>query len=150
VNQRLEVMLSSPIVLHVLRPYTNEEEYLASERSSIESKTMLLIDQPPLPAETFIVFDVQLQNGEKPIRAEAKVIGHSLSTATEPGGLRVRFKRFGAKTKAFIDRASGGSSASGPSREWHTETEVQRMPSIVPELTSLGAIEAEAGRESSA
>ena len=101
--------MSSPIVIHVLRPYANEEEYLASERFSIESKTMLLIDQAPLPAETPIVFDVQLQNGQKPIRAEAKVLGHVTATAGQPGGLRVRFKRFGAATKAFIDRAVAGS-----------------------------------------
>ena len=101
----LEVTLSSTIVIHVLRPYANEEEYLASERFSIDSKSMLLIDQPPLPADTQIVFDVQLENGQKPIRAEAKVIAHVTATPDKPGGLRVRFKRFGAATKSFIDRA---------------------------------------------
>jgi hypothetical protein len=97
--------LSSTIVIHVLRPYATEEEYLANERFSIDSKSMLLIDQPPLPVETPIVFDVQLANGQKPIRAEAKVTGYVEPTADKPGGLRVRFKRFGAATKAFIDRA---------------------------------------------
>jgi hypothetical protein len=97
--------LSSPIVIHVLRPYANEDEYLAHERSSIDSKSMLLIDQPALPAETPIVFDVQLTSGHKPIRAEAKVIGYVEASADNPAGLRVRFKRFGAATKAFIDRA---------------------------------------------
>jgi hypothetical protein len=98
-------MLSSPIVIHVLRPYANEDEYLARERSSIDSKSMLLIDQPALPVETQIVFDVQLANGHKPIRAEGKVIGYVEASARNPAGLRVRFKRFGAATKAFIDRA---------------------------------------------
>ena len=97
--------MSSTIVIHVLRPYATEEEYLASERFSIDSKSMLLIDQPPLPVETPIVFDVQLENGQKPIRAEAKVIGYVAPTPDKAGGLRVRFKRFGAATKAFIDRA---------------------------------------------
>jgi hypothetical protein len=97
--------LSSTIVIHVLRPYANEDEYLAHERSSIDAKSMLLIDQPALPAETPIVFDVQLANGQKPIRAEAKVIGYVEASAGKPAGLRVRFKRFGAATKAFIDRA---------------------------------------------
>src|SRR5882724_11899582 len=98
-------MLSSPIVIHVLRPYANEDEYLAHERASIDAKSMLLIDQPALPAETPIVFDIQLANGQKPIRAEAKVIGYVAASAGNPAGLRVRFKRFGAATKAFIDRA---------------------------------------------
>jgi hypothetical protein len=97
--------LSSTIVIHVLRPYANEDEYLAHERSSIDAKSMLLIAQPALPAETPIVFDVQLANGQKPIRAEAKVIGYVEASADKPAGLRVRFKRFGAATKAFIDRA---------------------------------------------
>lgn len=97
--------MSSSIVIHVLRPYASEEEYLASEANSIDAKGMLLIDQPPLPAETSIVFDVQLQNGQKPIRAEARVVGYAASAPDKPGGVRVRFKRFGAATKAFIDRA---------------------------------------------
>ena len=45
-------------------------------------------------AETAVVFDVCLSNGEKPIRAEGKVVAH------EANGLRVRFKRYGAATKA--------------------------------------------------
>jgi hypothetical protein len=108
---RLEAMLSSPIVIHVLRPYANEDDYLAHERTSIDAKSMLLIAQPALPADTAIVFDVQLANGHKPIRAEGKVIGYVEATADNPAGLRVRFKRFGAATKAFIDRALSGAQA---------------------------------------
>jgi hypothetical protein len=99
-------VLPSPIVIHVLRPYASEEEYLAAERFSISPKAMLLIDQPPLPVETSIVFDVALSNGQKPIRAEGVVLGYAEPSAGQPGGIRVRFKRYGAATKAFIDRAS--------------------------------------------
>lgn len=124
--------MPGPIVIHVLRPYANEEEYLASERFSIDSKSMLLIDQPPLPAETPIVFDVQLQNGQKPIRAEAKVIGSVAATASTPGGLRVRFKRFGAATKAFIDRALSAPAnikiTPGPAKP----VSIRPAPSLVP------------------
>jgi len=103
--------LSSPIVIHMQRPYANEEEYLAHERFSIEAKSMLLIDQPALPLDTAIVFDVTLEDGQKPIRAEARVIGFEEPKGDRPGGLRVRFRRFGAATKAFIDRAVNGSPA---------------------------------------
>jgi len=103
--------LSSPIVIHLQRPYASEEEYLARERFSIEAKSMLLIDQPALPLDTAIVFDVTLENGQKPIRAEAKVVGYVEPQGEHPGGLRVRFRRFGAATKAFIDRAVNGASA---------------------------------------
>jgi hypothetical protein len=104
-------VLPSPIVIHVLRPYASEEQYLASESFSINAKSMLLIDQAPLPAETAIVFDVSLTNGQKLIRAEGKVIEHVAGEGDRPAGLRVRFKRFGAATKAFIDRAVGASSS---------------------------------------
>ncbi|HEY0468022.1 MAG TPA: hypothetical protein VGC79_27670, partial [Polyangiaceae bacterium] len=83
-------------------------EYLAHERFSIEAKSMLLIDQPALPLETAVVFDVTLENGQKPIRAEAKVVGYVEPEGDRPGGVRVRFRRFGAATKAFIDRAVNG------------------------------------------
>ncbi|MEO6599644.1 MAG: hypothetical protein ABIQ16_07210 [Polyangiaceae bacterium] len=103
-----EVVLPSPIVIHVLRPFASEEDYLASERFSINAKTMLLIDQPPLPVDTAIVFDVSLTNGQKPIRAEGIVLGYAEASGGNPGGIRVRFKRYGAATKAFIDRAAAG------------------------------------------
>lgn len=115
--------MSSSIVIHVLRPYATEEEYLARERFSIDSKSMLLIDQPPLPVDTAVVFDVQLENGQKPIRAEARVIGYVAATGTTPGGLRVRFKRFGAATKSFIDRAIAPPPAPASARP---------TPSLVP------------------
>ena len=119
--------MSSSIVIHVQRPYASEDEYLAHERSSIEAKTMLLIDQPPLPVNTAVVFDVSLQNGHKPIRAEGKVIGYVNAEGTQHGGLRVRFKRYGAATKAFIDRAIGApAGASTPS-----------SPSLLPEPERL-------------
>jgi hypothetical protein len=103
--------LPGPIVIHVLRPYASEDEYLAHESFSISAKSMLLIDQPPLPAETAIVFDVSLADGLKLIRAEGKVIEHVTREGSHPAGLRVRFKRFGAATKAFIDRAVARNSA---------------------------------------
>jgi len=103
--------LSSPIVIHIHRPYASEDDYLTHERFSIEAKSMLLIDQPALPVDTAVVFDVTLENGQKPIRAEARVVGYIEPTAEHPGGLRVRFRRFGAATKAFIDRAVNGTAA---------------------------------------
>lgn len=103
--------MSSPIVIHMHRPYASEEEYITHERFSIEAKSMLLIDQPALPIDTAVVFDVTLENGQKPIRAEARVVGHVEPDGERPGGLRVRFKRFGAATKAFIDRAVNGTVA---------------------------------------
>jgi hypothetical protein len=132
---RSEVTLSSSIVIHVLRPYANEEEYLAHEHFSIDAKSMLLIDQPPLPAETAVVFDVQLQNGQKPIRAEAKVLAHVTPIGDKPGGLRVRFKRFGAATKAFIDRAIALSATAPSGLPAESLAASRSAPSLVPRIT---------------
>jgi hypothetical protein len=97
--------VSNPLVLHVVRPYETEEAYLEAEAWSIDAKTMLLIGQRKLPEDTAVLFDVALSTGEKIIKAEARVVGVVPPAGERPGGVRVRFKRFGAMTKAFIDRA---------------------------------------------
>lgn len=97
--------MTAAIVIHVVRPYESEEEYLDHESFSISARSMLLIDQPPLPLESVVVFDVSLQNGQKPIRAEGRVVANLEASSAGPAGVQVRFKRFGAATKAFVDRA---------------------------------------------
>jgi hypothetical protein len=66
---------------------------------------MFLIVDDVLAPETAVVFDVALENGVKVIRAEGRVEHDVPAEGTHPGGLRVRFRRFGAQTKTFIDRA---------------------------------------------
>jgi hypothetical protein len=127
-------VLSSPIVIHVQRPYASEEEYLAQEGFSISLKSMILFDQPPLPADTAIIFDISLTNGHKPIRAEGVVLGYAEASAGLPGGVRVRFKRYGAATKAFIDRANPSSSAhAAPSASLPPRSESVE-PSLAPRV----------------
>jgi hypothetical protein len=128
--------LSSPIVIHMQRPYASEEEYLAHERFSIEAKSMLLIDQPALPLDTAIVFDVTLENGQKPIRAEARVVGYVEPEGDRPGGLRVRFRRFGAATKAFIDRAVNGTAAAAAASASAASEIVATEPTANPPPTN--------------
>jgi hypothetical protein len=97
--------VSEPIVLHVIRPYANSEEYLRAEAWTMDARTMLLIGEADLPAGTPVTFDVTLGDGSRPIRAEARVLANVEPTGARPGGVRVRFKRYGATTKTFIDRA---------------------------------------------
>jgi len=128
------------------RPYASEEEYLAHERFSIEAKSMLLIDQPALPLDTAVVFDVALDNGQKPIRAEAKVVGYLEPEGDRPGGLRVRFRRFGAATKAFIDRAVNGTPApvidGAPSAAVIPPPSVEVAPLSAADTAPASAVEA--------
>ena len=96
--------MSDPILLRVLRPYSSADEYLAAEAWTIQSRTMLLIGEPPQPAGAAVRFDIVLGNGEKVIRAEGSVVRHLAAAGDRPGGLEVRFRRFGGATKGFIDR----------------------------------------------
>jgi hypothetical protein len=66
---------------------------------------MLLVDQEPLDNDISVVFDVTLGDGSKPIRAEGRVVGHLAASDDRPGGVRIRFRRFGAQTKSFVERA---------------------------------------------
>jgi hypothetical protein len=95
----------SHVVIHLTRPYANADEYLSREAWSIDTRSMVLVEQTELPTETDIVFDVTLGDGSKPIRAEARVVGLVAPADGRPGGLRVRFKRYGAATRAFVERA---------------------------------------------
>jgi hypothetical protein len=110
----------NPVVVHVVRPYSSELEYLAAEAWSIDQRSMLLIDTEALPADTAVLFDIALSDGQKPIRAEGRVVGMVPASGDRPGGLKVRFKRFGAATKAFIERAvklkAAGAGREQPSR----------------------------------
>ena len=133
----------NPVVVHVVRPYASELEYLAAEAWSIDGRSMVLIDAEELPADTAVLFDVALADGQKPIRAEGRVVGMVAPKGDRPGGLKVRFKRFGAATKAFIERAvkardqaasspaaSAPQAAPEPSRPSMTELERPSVPEV--------------------
>lgn len=119
----------NPVVVHVVRPYSSEQDYLNAEAWSIDARGMLLIGADPLPGDTAVLFDVALSDGQKPIRAEGRVVGHVAAKGERPGGLRVRFKRFGAATKAFIERAVKARAAAD-------EREAERPSQVEPERPS--------------
>ena len=97
--------MSEPRSLRICRPYQTEDEYLAAEAWSIDTRSILLIDQPELPQGEIVRFEIVLDDGSKPIRAEGVVYKKVKERRKRPGGLRVKLKRMGAQTKAFIDRA---------------------------------------------
>lgn len=119
----------NPVVVHVVRPYSSEQDYLAAEAWSIDARGMLLIDADPLPTDTPLLFDVALSDGQKPIRAEGRVVALVAPAGERPGGVKVRFKRFGAATKAFIERAVKAKTAGGePERPSQVELERPSYP----------------------
>lgn len=145
------------VVVHVVRPYATEQEYLAAEAWSIDARSMLLIDAETLPLDTAVLFDIALADGHKPIRAEGRVVADVPPSGSRPGGLRVKFKRFGAATKAFIERAvaskTGGREAeqasqpraeppSAPRAEPPSVVEVERISMVDMERPSLPELRA--------
>ena len=95
---------NKPRILRITRPYESIEDYIQSEGWTISNKRMILLDQPRFERDTIVRFELSLQNGEKLIRAEAKVVGYQTPTPDKPGGPKVRFKRFGGSTKTFIQQ----------------------------------------------
>jgi hypothetical protein len=148
-------IVNGPLLLRVLRPYPSADAYVAAESWSIDVKGMLLVDEPAHPPGTAVRFDVTLSNGEKVIRAEGTVVRHVAPRGDRPGGLQVRFKRFGGTTKAFIDRVVAARAADRkpprmtlPSLPEASEPTIKDLPSdprtsvtsLTPELTSLGPL----------
>lgn len=131
----------NPTVVHVVRPYESEHEYLSAEAWSIDQRGMLLIDAEALPPDTAVLFDVALADGQKPIRAEGRVVGTVAANGNRPGGLKVRFKRFGAATKAFIERAVQAKSSPGTSSpNAAPEPDRASMPELRVSMTDLEAV----------
>lgn len=100
-----ETHVAGPGIHRIVRPYSTVEEYLAREASTIGPKDVLLVDQAPEPVGTAVRFEIVLSTGEKVLRGEGVVTEHVAPTPLRPGGVRVRFRRFDAKTKEVIDRA---------------------------------------------
>lgn len=123
----------NPVVVHVVRPYASEQEYLTAEAWTIDQRSMLLVDAEALPGDTAVLFDIALADGQKPIRAEGRVVGMVSPSGGRPGGMRVRFKRFGAATKAFIERAVNAKSGNTqPERPSSLEAERPSAPEAAP------------------
>ena len=88
-----------------MRPYRSLEEFLEAEARWLQRKTMLVVGAEELRPDTMVRFGVDLESGESVIRAEGRVIEYIRPAGESPGGLKVRFKRYGSSTKSVLDRA---------------------------------------------
>jgi hypothetical protein len=138
----------NPVVVHVVRPYATEQEYLAAEAWSIDARGMLLLEVEALPVDTAVLFDVALSDGQKPIRAEGRVVAVVPEEGDRPAALRVKFKRFGAATKAFIERAVKAKSSGGepdrpsqPGAERPSAPDAERVSVVEVERVSVVEVE---------
>jgi len=76
----------TPVVLHVVRPYSSEDEYLAAEAWTIEARGMLLIGQREVELDRAVVFDVALSNGTKSSARRGERLASSLRPKITPAG----------------------------------------------------------------
>ncbi len=97
--------MPGPRILRIVRPYQTLDDFVAAEGWSVNKKGMLLIGQDAMDPDSVVRFEVALESGERVMRAEARVVEYSESRDDRPAGLKVRFKRFDAGTKALIERA---------------------------------------------
>jgi hypothetical protein len=102
------------VSLSLVRPYTTEEELIAAEGWAIDNKGMVLIDQPRLASGTLVRFELLLEGGERVLVAEGKAVGYAKADGDRPAGAKIRFKRFNASGKAFIERVLAAKAAPPP------------------------------------
>lgn len=101
----MDARAMNPVILHVIRPYETVEEYLSAEAWTIEARAVLLLGTREVAPETPVVFDLGIATGDKLMRAEGRVAAFFPATDEHPSVLRVRYRRYGSQTKAFIERA---------------------------------------------
>lgn len=100
-----DFIVAETLALRIKRPYASVAEYLEAEYWTMDTKTMVLVGQEELPKDTTVRFEIVLESGDKPIRAEATVQKLVAARGSRPAGLKVRLRRIGAATKAIIDQA---------------------------------------------
>ncbi len=141
------------MTLRLARPYHSVDEYLAAEGWSITAKGMVLVGEPELETGTTVRFEIVLASGEKPIRAEGRVIGYVAARGQRPGGVKVRFNRLGAASKSFIDQVLATRGKKGGAEVRDAEpmslrpNEVASAPHHEPPQRMPGPISAPANRE---
>lgn len=123
-----ESRVSDPIVLRIVRPYDHVDAFVLAEGWTLNRRGMVLLDQPALPRDTVVRFDVSLRSGERVMLAEGVVVGFAAANDRRPQALKVRFTRFGASTKTFIDRVVEQQDAGRVARSATAEVEVVSAP----------------------
>jgi hypothetical protein len=104
--------VAEPKAFRISRPYASVDEYLDAESWSIDAKGMILVGGTDLPESGVIRFEIVLQSGRKPIRAEGKIVRRVEPEEGKPAGVLVRFRRLDGPGKALVDRVLAERAAS--------------------------------------
>ncbi len=125
--------MTETVSLKLVRPYATEEELIVAEGWAIDKKGMVLVDQPRLASGTLVRFELLLEGGKRLLVAEGKAVGYQKAGHGRPGGAKVRFKRFNAAAKAFIERVEAAKAAAPPEPETAPAAELEAAPAAEAE-----------------
>jgi hypothetical protein len=116
--------MSELSVVHAVRPYANEPDWLREEGWTIGRKSVYLIGIPPQPEGTRVRCELALKNGKQLLVAEGVVIKYAVDNGERPPGLVVRYRRLSTASSQFIDRVLNARDASELSSPSTTENPV--------------------------
>ncbi len=103
---------SPPVAIRIVRPYASEAEFLEGEGETITRSGVMLVGATHRPQGVILRFEVTLTGGQTLLRGEGRVTGFKERAFGDQAGLVLRFTRLDPKSKAFIDRATGGAAPS--------------------------------------
>lgn len=127
----------SEVTLTIVRPYQTVEEFLDNDAWTAGRTDLLLIDQAPVPMKTIVHFRVALDSGETLFQGEGWAAGHVKPLGGRPGGLRVRFRKIDAPSKAMLQRALEALEKAQEAEPIETITPPQRGNSAPPKMNEV-------------
>lgn len=96
----------TPVAIRLVRPYENEDQFLANELETVGKTSVILIGAHPRPTGVILRFEVTLAGGATVLRGEGRVLAHKENAFRGQPGLALRFTRLDPKSKALVDRAT--------------------------------------------
>lgn len=90
--------------LRIRLPFASEDEFVERYGANVDRTGLFIATRSTKPEGTAISFELVLQDGTRLMRGEGVVTHVTAPGATGPVGMRLRFSRLEARTKALVDR----------------------------------------------
>jgi molecular chaperone DnaK len=100
--------------LRIRLPFASEDEFVERYGANVEKSGLFIATRNTKPEGTAISFELVLQDGTRLMRGEGVVTQVVATEAPGQSGMRLRFTRLEARTKALVDRIMARPSAPPP------------------------------------
>jgi hypothetical protein len=97
--------MSTPGALRIERPYDKAEDYLEGDAWTVGRSDMLLVGAADVDQGALVKFEIVLTTGDAVVRGDGRVMETVGAVDGRPGGVRVRFQKLDADSKAMLRRA---------------------------------------------